>query len=196
MARAEGPGPGTASADATRLAEEMGEVTGRLEVVDPDRDAPLADRLINLTAEALGVILLGAVALLTFANAASRYVLNAPLAWTEEVVFSIVPWLAMIGLFLSCRRGQMIRLDIYMQHLPAPLRRPVEALGQVFCVVIFGYVGWLGLEYVLLFGGDETPYLGYPRGLFTSALAVGSTLVAIAYAVELVRGRAAPRTRR
>ena len=43
---------------------------------------------------------------------------------------------------------------------------------------MLAWLAWLGFNYVATFGGDPTPYLALPKGLFTSALWLGSAVVA------------------
>jgi TRAP-type C4-dicarboxylate transport system permease small subunit len=51
------------------------------------------------------------------------------------------------------------------------------------------WLAWLGFNYVTTFGGDPTPYLALPKGLFTSALWIGSAGVALAFAAAAWRER-------
>ena len=46
---------------------------------------------------------------------------------------------------------------------------------------MLAWLAWLGFNYVLTFGGDRTPYLALPKGLFTSALWLGAAAVALAF---------------
>ena len=46
---------------------------------------------------------------------------------------------------------------------------------------MLAWLAWLGFNYVATFGGDPTPYLALPKGLFTSALWLGSAAVALAF---------------
>jgi TRAP-type C4-dicarboxylate transport system permease small subunit len=164
------------------LAERIGAVSRQHELADPDRDLPLADRLINRAAELLGVGLLGGILAIVFANALSRYALNYSFVWAEEVVISLVPWLAVTGLFLSVRRRQMIRIEFFVDRLSPGARALLASAGQLLGAVMLAWVAWLGFNYVATFGGDRTPYLALPKGLFTSALWLGAAAVALAFA--------------
>jgi TRAP-type C4-dicarboxylate transport system permease small subunit len=108
------------------------------------------------------------------------------------VVISLVPWLAVTGLFLSVRRRQMIRIEFFLGRLSPPLRRLADVVAQLLGAVMLAWLAWLGFGYVSTFGGDRTPYLALPKGLFTSALWIGAAAVALAFAVATwreLRGR-------
>ena len=163
------------------LAARVGDATRRLELEDPDQGLPLAERVINRAVEILGVGLLAGILGIIFTNAVTRYALNYSLIWGEEVVIGLVPWLAMTGLFLSVRRRQMIRIDFFLERFPVTARRALAILADLLGALMLGWLAWLGFAYVSTFGGDPTPYLRLPKGLFTSALWLGSAAVAIAF---------------
>jgi TRAP-type C4-dicarboxylate transport system permease small subunit len=164
------------------LAERIGAVSRQHELEDPDRRLPLADRVINRAIELLGVGLLGGIFAIVLANALSRYALNHSFVWAEEVVISLVPWLAMTGLFLSVRRRQMIRIEFFLAKFPPAVRRALAVLAELLGAAMLAWLAWLGFTYVATFGGDPTPYLALPKGLFTSALWLGSAAAALAFA--------------
>jgi TRAP-type C4-dicarboxylate transport system permease small subunit len=175
------------------LAARIGAVSRQHELEDPDRGLPLSERVINRAVELLGVGLLGGILAIVFANAIARYALDYSFVWAEEVVISLVPWLAVTGLFLSVRRRQMIRIEFFLHKFPPAARRALAFLAELLGAVMLAWLAWLGFNYVATFGGDRTPYLALPKGLFTSALWLGAAAVALAFAVAAwreLRGRA------
>ena len=171
------------------LAAQVGAASRRLELDDPDRDLPLADRVVNRAVELVGVSLLAGILAIIFINALTRYALNYSFIWAEEVVIGLVPWLAVTGLFLSVRRRQMIRIEFFLDKFWPALRRTLAVLAELLGAAMLGWLAWLGFNYVATFGGDLTPYLALPKGLFASALWIGSAVVALAFAVAAWRER-------
>jgi TRAP-type C4-dicarboxylate transport system permease small subunit len=159
----------------------------RQELLDPDLGLPRADVIVNRVAEALGVVLLAAVVLIVFVNAAMRYILDTSIIWAEEVVLGLIPWLAMVGLFLAIRRQTMIRIDYFFNRFPKLLRRALTVLGESWSAVVLAYLAWVSIGYLNLFGGDRTPYLGVPKGIFAAALVVGGIAAVGAFALEAWR---------
>jgi TRAP-type C4-dicarboxylate transport system permease small subunit len=177
--------------DEDRLGQKISEVSRWQELRDPDEGLPPIDRVINKIAEILGVAVLGSIAGIVFINACMRYLLNTSIIWAEEVVISIIPWLAMLGLFLAIRRQTMIRIEYFFEKFPSYVQRPLAVLGHILCTAVFAYVGWLGLGHVFAFGSDTLPYLGLPVGIFTVAIFVGGVVAALAFLAEILPDRKA-----
>lgn len=171
--------------EAEGLAAKISQVGRWQELSDPDQGLPLADRVTNKIAEILGVSVLGSIVAIVFVNACMRYLLNTSIIWAEEVVIHIIPWLAVIGLFLAIRRQTVIRIDYFFEKLPGHVQRPLGIASQILCAAVFAYVGWLGLKHTLFFGRDTTPYLGIPVGIFTISILVGGLFASLAFILEL-----------
>ena len=170
------------------LATKISQAGRWQELSDPDKDLPLTDRVTNKIAEILGVLVLGSIVGIVFCNACMRYLLNTSIIWAEEVVINMIPWLAVIGLFLAIRRQTVIRIDYFFEKMPGHIQRPLEILSQILCSAVFAYVGWLGLKHFMVFGRDTTPYLGLPVGIFTISIFFGGMFAAVAFILEIRKG--------
>ena len=179
----------SAAGDAGDLAGRIAEASREQELRDPDEGLGRAGRIVNRIAEAAGVATLGTIVAVIFANAVGRYAFNTSLIWAEELVLLLVPWLAMTGVFLSVRRGTMIRIDYFFSRLPRGLRRPLGPLGHLFSAIVLTFMAGISVEFILLFGGDRALYLEIPRGWSSAALVAGGVSSAIAFLVVLVRER-------
>lgn len=178
------------------IADRIGEATRNLELRDPDAGISFADRMANRLVEIVGVTALVGIVAIVFSNAVSRYLLNYSFIWAEEMVQMIMPWLAMTGVFLSVRRGTMIRIDFFFEKLPEQVQGTVATFGFAVNVAVLLFMGWISLDFVQLFGGDVALYAEIPTGWSTSALVFGSVGAAMAFIAEfgrewLVRRRAA-----
>jgi len=83
----------------------------------------------------------------------------------------------------------MIRIEFFLDRFPPAARVAMAAFGQLLGAVMLAWLAWLGFDYVLTFGGDRTPYLALPKGLFTSALWLGAAAVALAFLGAAWRAR-------
>ena len=179
----------SAGAASEGLAGRIAEASRRQELRDPDDGLGPVDRAVNRMAEIIGVSALGAIVLTIFANAVGRYAFNRSIIWAEELVLLLVPWLAMTGVFLSVRRGTMIRIEYFFEKLPLALRRPLGPLGHLFSACVLTFMAGISVQFVLLFGMDRALYLEIPRMYSSSALVVGGFASALAFIVVLVRER-------
>ena len=169
------------------LATALSESTADLEQVDPDRGLKGLGLAVNRAVEFVGVLALGLIVLLIFVNSVLRYTVGGALIWTEEVVILLIPWLAAAGLFLSARRGSLIRIEYFFGLIPARIRAPLVPVGNLLCGVILFWMTWLFVDYVARFGWDRTPYLQWPKFLSSTAMVAGVALSAAAFFVFVVR---------
>ena len=175
------------------LAGRIADASRRQELRDPDDGLGLVDRTVNRVAEIIGVSALGAIVITIFANAVGRYAFNRSIIWAEELVLLLVPWLAMAGVFLSVRRGTMIRIEYFFEKLPPALRRPLGPLGHLFSACVLTFMAGISIEFVMLFGMDRALYLEIPRLYSSSALVIGGFASALAFVTVLVQERRGPR---
>jgi len=164
-----------------------------------DLDAHLGpfDRAVNKVVEVAGVAILVGIVAIVFLNAVGRYTGTFILIWGDEMVISLLPWLGMLGMFLSIRRRQIIRIDFFVEKLPRPLRTAVTFIMSVLAAATFVYLALISFEYVKFFGNDRTIYLQIRKGWFMSALVIGPALAAAAYlllAWGQLRGAARPKS--
>jgi len=173
--------------ESERLAEQIAEAARHMELRDPDQGLPLADRIVNRTVEIAGVSVLVAIVLVIFVNAVTRYTINYSFIWAEEIVQMAMPWLAMTGVFLSVRRGTMIRIDFFFERIPERFQGAVARIGYGLSIAVLLFMGWISLDFVRLFGGDVALYVEIPTGWSTSALVFGSVGAAMAFVAEFYR---------
>ena len=58
-----------------------------------------------------------------------RYVLNAPITWSEELATYLFAWLIFFGATVTVRRNEVPALRIIVKSLP-PRRRPSPAIRR------------------------------------------------------------------
>jgi TRAP-type C4-dicarboxylate transport system permease small subunit len=169
------------------LADQVGQVSQSMELADPDAGAAVIDRWINRVAEFIGVAVLATIVLLVFTNAVGRYLFAAPILWAEEIVISLIPWLAMSGVFLSVRRRSLIRLEYFTLGLPPIVRTGVELFIAILSAATFVHLAFYSFQYVTLFGHDVTTYVQIPTAWFTSSMLIGAAATAIAFLANAYR---------
>ena len=76
----------------------------------------------------------------------SRFLLEQPSSWTEEVMRRLLIWAVMLGIVPAFRRGAMISVDLALRlargRWQAGLRRVVTGLTLAFLVVLL----WEGID--------------------------------------------------
>src|SRR5690349_13810736 len=85
---------------------------------------------------------------LLFCNVFSRYVLNQPIVWGDELASLLFLWLAMLGSVVAMRRGEHMRLTSFIGRLPVEKRAFVDTLGAVIVITFIGLLFTPAWEYV------------------------------------------------
>jgi TRAP-type C4-dicarboxylate transport system permease small subunit len=169
------------------LARQVDEAARAIEFQDLDAGRSRFDRAINAVAEALGVAVLLTIVTVVFLNALGRYALGFVFIWGDELVLSLLPWLGMLGMFLSIRRRQIIRIDFFAQRLAPSVATVLGFATHVFAAAVFIWLAIVSLQYLQFFGGDRMIYVGLQKGWFMAAMVVGPAIAAIAYVGLLVQ---------
>jgi TRAP-type C4-dicarboxylate transport system permease small subunit len=136
------------------------------------------DRLF-LRANRLAVIaLIGAMALMVFANVALRTLTGHSILWTEEASRYTMIWLTFLGAGPVLRYGGHIGIESLHERIPrfAPLLRSliVALLGG-----FFAFMAWVGIRYAVLTWGQTTPVMEIPIGAVYLAIPVGFGLLLV-----------------
>ena len=78
---------------------------------------------------------LGIMTLLTFVNVIRRYVFNASLIWSLEVVLVLFTWLVLFGIAYGFKVTAHLGVDAVTNTLPARGRRIVGLISALVCVL-------------------------------------------------------------
>lgn len=101
--------------------------------------ARLAEGLSRLT-EGISALLLAAVVLINVAQVVFRYLIGAPLGWTEEVMRYSVVWLTFLASAAALHRGEHMVINVLGHILPPAARRALYILTLLaiaaFCWVL------------------------------------------------------------
>ncbi len=93
----------------------------------------------------LMVFTIGTMTLLVFLNVVLRYGFNSNLTITEEIGRYLFVWLTFLGSIAAFIRNRHVRVDTFVQRMPAKLQRGVQILSNLAmltcCVLIF-IGGW------------------------------------------------------
>ena len=106
--------------------------------------------LITRVAKVFIGALVGAIVAITLAAVWWRYVLNAPLAWPEQVSRIMFVWVTFVGAAVLYRDRLHVAIDMFMAPLPRAGRRGVgwaiELLILAFNLILFFYGLKLSLD--------------------------------------------------
>ncbi|SAL88585.1 TrapT dctQ-M fusion permease, dicarboxylate transport [Caballeronia arvi] len=132
----------------------------------------LFDRALIGLVEGACALLLAAEIIVLLAGVTSRYVLHAPLVWSDELAGMMFLWLSMLGAVLALRHGEHMRMTALVSRLSPARRAFVDTLAIVLSL------GCLGLILVPAYG-----YASGEMAIVTPALEVSGAWRALALPV-------------
>jgi TRAP-type C4-dicarboxylate transport system permease small subunit len=159
---------------------------------DFDPTAPQADPQTRVPLGLERVLLalcMAAIALITFANVATRYTTNISLAFTEEYSVALMIGVAFIGASLATAAGRHIRIGYFVDSRAPRIRRGFEIFAMALLILCFSLIAWKGAW----LAWDEydfeilSPGLGHPQWLYTVWMPLLSLLVIARAAGRILR---------
>ena len=117
----------------------------------------------------------------------TRYALNQPTAWTEELVRYALIWTSFLAASYAFLERRHMALSILPDRLSAPARRgltrAVDVLVLLFAVLVLG-IG--GVMLVLSSLGDMSALLGISRGAVYAIVPISGLMIALAQVTALL----------
>jgi tripartite ATP-independent transporter DctM subunit len=98
------------------------------------RSAFLLDQAIGVACEAIGAMLVLAEVSILFAGVVSRYLLDSPLFWTDELANFLFLWLSMLGMVVALRRDGHMRLTTLANWVPPHIARWFAAVASLVVI--------------------------------------------------------------
>ena len=109
----------------------------------------------------------------------TRYVMNDPLFWTEEMVRYTTVWLTFVGAAAASLYGDHMDMNLFLEVKSRRFQAFHQAFLQLvilaFCVLII----WQGTKFCILNGMQTAPATGLPMLYVYGATVVGGVLLAL-----------------
>lgn len=107
----------------------------------------------------------------------SRFIVQTPLTWTEELARYLMIWITFIGASVAARYQQLIRLEIINSLLSKTMKIVIAFLAAVitsiFCIVVIYY----GMDLLKVVHHQYSPSLHIPVSIPYSAIPIGCLLI-------------------
>ena len=123
---------------------------------------------------------LGFMTSLVFVSVLFRYVLNRPLAWTEELASLLFAWLTFVGAYVGFRTRSHIRIDSLMILFPPAVRRTIGNCVDLCVLALLALFIWQGFMLTRTTWSLEFPALEISRGYLYVSLPIGACLMVLA----------------
>lgn len=133
------------------------------------RKSNIIEVIIALLAAVLSVIVLLQVVF--------RYVLNSPLAWTEEASRFLLIWIVLLGAAIGIKRKSHFTVDIFFKKLSPKLQQNLQLALDIFLfILIFDVMIINGVYLSILTFRQISPALHLRMSYVYSSVLVGGIL--------------------
>lgn len=130
--------------------------------------------------------LTGAMAVLVFLQVLFRYVLDAPLDWSEEMSTFAFAWMCMLGASVGIRYDEHPRLDVLLVLLPRftqKIAKVVVNLSIMFMLIILLIYG---TKFTLAMRMQSTAALRYSVSFVYMILPISAVIMLLHMTVQTV----------
>ena len=127
-----------------------------------------------------------------FAGVVSRYVVNRPLTWSDELASILFLWLAMLGAVVALRRDEHMRLTAVAMLLPPIWQARLRALAAAVVAVFVLEIVMPARAYVEAQWFITTPALEIHDSFRVAAIITGALLMLLIAVRRLVAGSTLP----
>lgn len=126
------------------------------------------------------VVVMGLLALITFANVLVRYFTSQSFAWTEEISIFLMIVLALVAGSAAVARNRHIRIEYFADNGPEKRQRALACFGAVMVFLMFALIAVLSARVVYddIRFGETSPGIGVPQWWYTVWLPLLSVAIA------------------
>lgn len=144
----------------------------------------------------LTVLIMAALALITFANVLVRYFTNSSFAWTEEFSVFLMIVLALVAGSAAVARDRHIRIEYFSDSGSMARRRGLACFGALMVALLFGVIAVLSVRVVWddYRFGETSPGIGVPQwwySIWMPIISLAISLRAFGLFLRRLRGVAA-----
>jgi TRAP-type C4-dicarboxylate transport system permease small subunit len=113
------------------------------------------------------------LALVVFLQFFTRYALNDPLAWTEEIARYLLSCVAFLGGGMAVRRFSHIHVEFLYIYYPRCMAHFLSTLVDIIRAVFFGYATWLCWKVTLIMHTQPMVVVDWPMSIIYGICTVG-----------------------
>ena len=123
------------------------------------------------------VIMLAVMSVVVLLQVIFRFILEAPLPWSEEVARYLMVWITFLGASLGVRQKALIGMEVAVGLLPPTLKRGAVNLVVLITLCFLTVVLYYGIKMTGVTARQFSPAMQIPMSWPYSAVPVGAVLM-------------------
>lgn len=144
--------------------------------------------ILNRLLEWVVIAATGTLVIVVVWQVLSRYVLNTPSSWSEELAIIMLIWMSLLGASVAFVKKSHLGVDFFVDKLSEKVRKKMELLVHLIVAFFAASVLLYGggrIVYLTLQYGQRSPALGIEMGLVYLALPVSGFFILI-FSIEQI----------
>lgn len=134
---------------------------------------------INNIEEILASIAITTVVLSAFYGVISRYILNNPVAWSNEVATISFTWTVFLGAAAAWKHNKHIHIDLAYNIMPAFLKKISDIAKNIILSIFFIFVLYLAIKFTITAYNKPTAILRIPFSYVDASIVLCFTSIII-----------------
>lgn len=144
--------------------------------------------LANQLIEGLLAAVMLVMSLIVLWQVFTRFVLNSPSVWSEEVARCLMVWMAVLGGAIGVKYGVHIGLVFIVEKLPSyRLRKGVELAGTFLCLIFGWIIFYYGLGLVENGVGQRLMTVNIPMPYVYSIVPISGVVFMVNFGIIAVK---------
>lgn len=143
--------------------------------------------VLNKVTTFLAGLLAGIMAILVFLQVLCRYLLNAPLDWSEETASFAFVWMALLGASVGLKGNDHPNLDILVSRFPPMFQKSAAFLINLSIMFVLVVMFIYGAKLTLTMRFQLTAALGYSVSYMYAVLPLSALIMFFHVLMKTVR---------
>ena len=140
----------------------------------------------ELAFQAITAFLMIAMVVLTLLQVTSRYALQSPYPWTEELARIDLIYLTFFGSIVAFQRRAHLKVEILVHALPPGMRRWLGIIIDLASMLVLGVLVWQGVPLLEKFWPMLSAALNWPTTVFYFPVVFSCSVMLVYTALDVV----------
>ena len=137
----------------------------------------MVSRIANKVVERSVFVMLGAMVVIVSAGVFWRYVLNAALSWSDELVRYVLVWISFLGASMATYRGAHIGIAMLTERFSERVQRVITLFVNLLILLFLGVILYQGVRILPVMAVRVAPTLGIRMEVFYTVLPISAAIM-------------------
>lgn len=133
----------------------------------------ILDKAVNYTV----IFLMAMIVMVVSAQVFSRYVLNSPLTWSEELARYLFVWIVFTASVVVFRENRHMSVDFFVTLFPKIIRKRLDTVAKLIITVFLIVMIYVSPEIITITMRQLSPTLSIPMGVIYLAFPASLSLM-------------------